>query len=153
MMFKAFEVNSHSLAGWTLSLAWLASMASGPFLTTTLVEVLIQVTEPDFSFAAWQYTLIMLAFLVVVIGFNTWGARALPMLEIISLFGHVAGFIVVIVALLVMTSKNSAQDVFTTFANEGGWSSVGTACLVNQLSILYTILGALQLHSCRRARP
>lgn len=119
-------------------------MASGPFLTTTLVEVLIQVTQPDFSFPAWQYTLITLAFLVIIIGFNTWGAKVLPMLEVVSLFGHIAGFIVVMVSLWVMSPKNSAKDVFTTFVNEGGWNSVGTACLVNQLSVLYTILGAFR---------
>lgn len=116
-------------------------MASGPFLVTTLIEVLIQVTQPDYSFPAWQYTLIALAFLAITIVFNTWGARSLPMLQIISLFGHVGGFVVVMVSLWVMSPKNSAKDVFTTFVNEGGWSNVGTACLVNQLSVLYTILG------------
>ena len=129
-------------AGWMSVLAWVASQASGPFLVTTLIQVIIQVTQPDFSFPRWQYTLIALAFLTITIGFNTWGAPFLPTLETWSLIGHVMGFIVVIVPMWAMSPKNSAHEVFLEVVNNSGWGSIGGACPINQVSVLYCILGS-----------
>ena len=114
---------------------------SGVFVVTTLVETMINVTNPDFAFPNWQYTLIMLAFLVLTIFLNTWGARTLPMLETVSLFGHIGGFIIVLISLWVLAPKNSAHAVFTEVRNNGGWSNTGTSCLVAQVTVLYCNLG------------
>ena len=129
-------------AGWMSTLGWLASLASSVFVVATLVEICAEVIQPDFGFTAWQYTLLMLAFLVITIGFNTVGATTLPMLETLSLFGHLAGFIVVLVTIWVMCPRNSAEEVFTSFVNSGGWSNVGTACLVSQVTVMYCNLGS-----------
>ena len=123
------------------TLGWLASVASGTFVTTTLVESMINLTNADFEFPNWQYTLIMLAFLVLTIFLNTWGAPVLPMLEIVSLFGHLGGFIIVLVPLWVLAPKNSASSVFAEVVNNGGWSNTGTSCLVAQVTVLYCNLG------------
>jgi choline transport protein len=112
-------------AGWMSSLGWIASVASSVFVVTTMVEALIDVTSPDFGFPNWQYTLIMLAFLFITIFFNTWGAPYLPLIETISLYGHLGGFLVVLIPLWVMCPKNSASEVFTSVVNSGGWSSKG----------------------------
>jgi choline transport protein len=123
------------------SLGWLASLASSVFVVTTLIEVMIEVVTPDFGFPNWQYTLIMLAVLVFTIFCNTWGARVLPMLETVSLVGHLAGFFVVIIPLWVMAPKNSASTVFLDVVDNGGWGNVGTSCLVAQVSVMYCNLG------------
>jgi choline transport protein len=67
----------------------------------------------------------MIAFLFITIFFNTWGAPYLPLIETISLYGHLGGFLVVMIPLLVMCPKNSATEVFTSVVNSGGWSSKG----------------------------
>jgi amino acid transporter len=132
------------------TLGWLASVSSSVFVLTTQVQAIINVTNASFTFPAWQYTLIMLAFLAVTILFNTWGARTLPMMETISLFGHIAGFIITIIPLWVMAPKNSASAVFTEVVNNGGWSNVGTACLVAQVTVLYCNLGSdSAVHICK----
>src|SRR5271155_229112 len=110
-------------AGWMSTLGWLASTASSVFIGTTLIQVLIDVYQANFGFSNWQYTLIMLAVLLVTIIFNTYMAPVLPMIETISLIGHIVGFIVTLVSLWVMCPKNSASDVFTTVVNSGGWSN------------------------------
>jgi choline transport protein len=97
-------------------------------------------------FPNWQYTLIMLALLVVTVFFNTWGAQSLPMVETISLFGHLGGFLVVIIPVWVMCPKASASEVFTSFVDNGGWSNVGVACLISQVSVLYCNLGMSLCH-------
>jgi choline transport protein len=125
------------------TLGWLASVASGVFILATQVQAMIEVTDAHFGFSNWQYTLVMLAFLVVTIFFNTWGAKVLPMLETISLFGHLTGFFVVMIPLVVLCRKNSAHAVFLEVVNNGGWSNTGTACLVSQVTVMFCNLGKL----------
>lgn len=108
---------------------------------TSLIEATIDVSNEEYLFKAWQYTLIMLAFLIVTIFFNTWGAKTLPKLEILSLIGHLGGFFVVMVPLLVMALKNSAKEVFTEVVNSSGWSNTGTSCLIVQVTVMYCNLG------------
>ncbi|KAF7948988.1 hypothetical protein EAE96_008166 [Botrytis aclada] len=129
-------------AGWMSSLGWIASFASSVFVLATLVEAIIDIRNADFSFSSWQYTLIMIAYLLITIVFNTWGARLLPIIETTSLFGHLAGFLITIIPLWVMAPKNSTRSVFLDVINNGGWSSTGTSCLIAQVSVLYCNLGS-----------
>jgi choline transport protein len=132
------------------SLGWLASLTGSVFAVTTQVQAMINVTDSEHVFTNWQYTLIMLAFMVITIFFNTWGAQTLPMLETISLFGHIAGFIITIIPLWVLCPKNSASAVFTEVVNNGGWSNMGTACLVSQVTVMYCNIGSDSIvHICK----
>jgi choline transport protein len=138
------------LLGWMLSLGWLASVASSVYVVVTLIEVMIDIFNESFSFTSWQYTLMMIAFTVLTIFLNTWGAPVLPMLETVSLIFHLAGWIVTIVALLVLCPKNSSVDVFTTFSNDSGWPNTGASLLITQVTILYCNLGSDSVvHICR----
>ena len=128
-------------AGWTSALGWLTGNASGYFILSTLVEALVEVYKPDWSFTNWQSTLVMIFFLIATIYFNTWGARLLPAIEIVSLVFHLAGFIITIVPLWVLAPKNSASDVFGPIVNGGGWSNAGTSFLVGTITILFSNLG------------
>jgi choline transport protein len=130
------------LSGWMSSLGWLASVTSAAFVVTTQVQAMISVKNAEYAFTNWQYTLIMLAFMIITIFFNTWGARILPMLETISLFGHVAGFLITVIPLWVLCPRNSAAAVFTEVVNNGGWSNTGTACLVSQVTVMFCNLGS-----------
>lgn len=131
------------------TLGWLASVSSSVFVMTTLVQSIIVITKPDHTFTSWQYTLIMLGFLLITIAFNTWGALALPRIETLSLIGHLGGLLVMIIPLLVLAPKNSAKQVFTEVVNSAGWSNTGTSCLVAQVSVLYCSLGSdSAVHIC-----
>lgn len=130
------------IPGWMSSLGWLASTSSSIFVVATQLQAMIQVTNLEYAFTSWQYTLIMLACLAVTIIFNTWGAKILPTLETVFLFGHVAGFLITIIPLWVLCSKNSAAAVFTEVVNNGGWSNTGTACLVSQVTVIYCNIGS-----------
>lgn len=128
-------------AGWTSALGWLTGNASGYFIMSTLVEALVEVYNPNWSFTNWQSTLVMIFFLITTIYFNTWGARLLPAIEIVSLVFHLAGFIITIIPLWVLAPKNSASDVFGPVVNGGGWSNAGTSFLVGSITILFSNLG------------
>lgn len=128
-------------AGWTSALGWLTGNASGYFILSTLVKALVEVYYPNWTFTNWQATLVMIFFLITTIYFNTWGARLLPAIEIVSLLFHLAGFIITIVPLWVLAPKNSASDVFGPVVNGGGWSHTGTSFLVGTITILFSNLG------------
>jgi len=106
-----------------------------------MIEVGINITQPDYAFTNWQYTLIMFAIIAITIVFNTWGAQSLPMLETLSLFGHVAGFILFLGIFWGMCPRNSSYEVFVNVVNSGGWSNTGTACLISQATVMYCNLG------------
>lgn len=127
-------------AGWMSTLGWLASAGGSGFVTATILQSMIAVHNEAFTFASGPYTGIMLAILAITIVFNTWGSTTLPNIEIGSLVGHLAGFVVVVVAVLVMAPKNSASDVFTTFTSSSGWD-IRTGCLLTQVTVLYANLG------------
>jgi choline transport protein len=124
-------------AGWMSTLGWLASTASSCFVCATLIQAMVEVYNVDFVFVNWKYTLIGIAVMVITIFFNTWGAPVLPMIETISLVGHLLGFLVVIIPVWVMAPKNSASDVFLHFEDNGGWGNLGAACCVSTVSVLY----------------
>ena len=125
------------------TLDWLASLASSVFVVTTLIEVLIDIRDPSFAFPNWQYTFIMLAVLVVTALLNTWGAKVLPMLETVSLFGNIRGFVITLIPLWVLAPRNLAHAVIGEVLNNGGWSNTGTSCLVVQVTMLHCNLGGL----------
>lgn len=129
-------------SGWMSTLAWLAGQTSGIYLTMSLIQVVINVRLPEYTFTNWQVTLALLAFILSLIVFNTWAAKALPMVQAVALWIHVFGFLAVIIPLLILAPKNSAKEVFTVFVNESGYSSMGTAILLNQVFSLYCILGS-----------
>ena len=128
-------------AGWTSALGWLTGNASGYYILSTLIEALVEVYHPDWSFTNWQSTLVMIFFLIETIYFNTWGARFLPAITTVSLVIHLVGFIVTVVPLWVLAPKNSASDVFGKIVDGGGWNSAGTSFLVGSITVLFSTLG------------
>lgn len=124
------------------TLGWLASAATGVYVLGVEVEALIEVLLPDFAFTGWQLTLIMFGFILITIVFNTYGARVLPKLEIVSLIGHILGFFVVMIPLVVLCPKNSAFDVFVNFQDNSGYNNIGLAYLTSQITVIYCNLGS-----------
>ncbi len=71
------------------TLGWLATVPSSVcVIMATLIEAIAEVNNVNLEFERWQYTLLMLAFLVVTIAFSTWVAKAVPRSETLSLFRH-----------------------------------------------------------------
>ncbi|TKA83694.1 hypothetical protein B0A55_00266 [Friedmanniomyces simplex] len=128
-------------SGWMSTLGWIASLASSVYVCGTQIQAMVNVLEPNEVMTPWQLTLVMFAVIAITIVFNTVGAKFLPMLETVSLVGHIAGFFVVLIPLLVLCPKNSAHDVFVHFEANGGWS-LGPAYLVSQVTVIYCNLGS-----------
>ena len=64
----------------------------------------------------------------------------MPMINNIFLVIHVFGFLAIVVTLWVLSPRNTAEVVFTQFVNGGGWSSMGLALMVGQISAIYACI-------------
>jgi choline transport protein len=73
---------------------------------------------------------------------NTYGAKRLPVLEGIVLIVHIFGFFCIIIPLWVLAPKAPASEVFGTFENFGGWSSIGAACFVGSITATGSFAGS-----------
>ncbi|KAK7045423.1 polyamine transporter tpo5 [Paramarasmius palmivorus] len=112
-------------AGWMSTLGWLSANASGAFLCATIIETCAKIVRPETSFTNWQFTVIMLGTILVFVGTNTIGAKVLPLLQTLSLVGHVLGFIIVVIVCWVMCRPlNTASEVFTQFIDSSGWGNI-----------------------------
>ncbi|EME80806.1 uncharacterized protein MYCFIDRAFT_35772 [Pseudocercospora fijiensis CIRAD86] len=127
--------------GWLSALGWQAIIAGGAYSASTLLLQLVSLNNPGYTPTRWQTTLLMIGIGVFGALFNTFGAKRLPLLEGIALFVHVFGFFCIIVPLWVLAPKASAKAVFTEFSNFGGWSSIGTACMVGQIAATTSFAG------------
>lgn len=128
-------------------LGWQAAFASICFLCGTLIQGLLVFNYSGdsgyiYSFERWHGTLLTMAIAVVGTLVNTYGAKLLPPLEGVILFLHLGGFLAVLVPLWVMgPGKAPDYAVWKEFTNSGGWSSMGLACLVGQLTPLFSWTG------------
>lgn len=134
-------------------MGWLVAAGGSAFIMQTLLESIIEVYLPDFTFNSWQGTLVMMFFVLITVLFNTLGTKLLPMVETVSLIGHVVGWIITTAALWALAPRNSAHDVFVAVVNSGGWSNTGLSCLVGSISILYCQLGMPHYPSLCKAQP
>ncbi|QDS73034.1 hypothetical protein FKW77_009325 [Venturia effusa] len=129
------------IVGWTGALGWQAGTASTAFLSGTMIQGLIVLWDETYVPTRWQGTLLTIAMALVMTFFNTYGARQLPLLEGLVLCLHVFGFFGILIPLWVLASKQSAAKVFSEFQDGGGWGSIGTACIVGQVSAIYSFIG------------
>lgn len=112
------------------------------FLLGTQIQGLIAITHDSYEPKPYQGYLLVILMVTMGLLLNTWGAKQLPLIEGIILVLHVFGFATVIVVLWVLSPKNTADDVFFTFDNSGGWSSTGLSMLVGQVTSIYGLIGS-----------
>ena len=122
------------------SLSWQAGSASGPFLIGTLIQTMAKVSHPSYSAPAWQGVLMVFGVTAIVYILNVWGSRAMPLIQNIMLFVHIFAMVTFFVIFWVLSPRLSASAVFTEFSNTGGWSSMGLALMVGQISALYSLI-------------
>ncbi|KAJ5142452.1 uncharacterized protein N7515_001239 [Penicillium bovifimosum] len=137
------------LTGWLSVLGWQAAFASICYLCGTLIQGLLvyNYSGPDgwlYTYERWHGTLFTIAIAVIGTVVNTWGYKILPPMEGLILAIHIFGFVAVMVMMWVMSPDQpqaSGESVWKEFTNSGGWSSMGLACLVGQLTPIFSWTG------------
>jgi amino acid transporter len=103
---------------------------------------MITIYHPSYQQQNWQQSLVMISVAVVATLMNTYGAKKLPILEGIVLVVQVVGFFSIIIPLWVLSPKAPASEVFGSFSNNGGWSSIGAACFVGSITATASFAGS-----------
>ena len=81
-----------------------------------------------------QGTLLTMGVGLFAISFNAFAAKRLPLFEGLVLFFFIIGFFAIVIPLWVLAPQAKSSDVFGSFANYGGWSTTGAACIVGQMA-------------------
>lgn len=128
--------------GWIATLGWLANTATGAFFVATMIQgTLIQNDSDEYTGQRWHGTLLMWAVLLLAFIINALGTKLLSVAEGFVMFIHLAAFPGILVPLLYFSPHGSAQDVFVTFTNTGGWKSNGLAWFVGLISANLPLIG------------
>lgn len=103
---------------------------------------IVSINFPDtYTPQGWHGSLLVIGVASVAIIFNTFLAQKLPLIEGVILILHVCGFFAVLIPLWVLAPINSAEKVFETIEDRGGWGNNGLACLVGLTAPIYALIG------------
>ncbi|KAK5167440.1 uncharacterized protein LTR77_007139 [Saxophila tyrrhenica] len=122
------------IAGWVSTIAWQAGNAMGIFLTGSLVQTIILVNNDSYAFPAYQGTLLAIAMVIVAYVMNIYAAKVLPYWQNIFFALHIIAYFAYIVPIWVNAPVATHRQVWGEFSNTGGWSSMGLAIMVGQLT-------------------
>lgn len=129
--------------GWLTSLAWIATVATETLFAGLIVQGILILDYPSYSDKAWQGTLLTWAVIAGCIFVNVIIPNWLPRFEVFIMVFHIAGFIAILVTLLVMTpSLGSNASVWLTALNDGGWPTQGVSYCVGFLGNVAIFVGA-----------
>ncbi|KAL8758371.1 MAG: hypothetical protein Q9199_001546 [Rusavskia elegans] len=131
------------LTGWQSTIAWQATVASSSFLSGTIVQGMLVLAYPSYTFEAWHGTLLLYAVLVVALAFNTFLGKYLPLIESSILILHIVGIFVIMIPIVYLSpTKSSAHDVFVLFLDNGGYNNKGLAFFVGIIATIFSFAGA-----------
>ena len=102
---------------------WVAAQTASAFFVSSLIEGLIVQNAPSYTPKGWQGTLIFYAILLLCISINTILSKTLPAIEVLVLVLHLLGFFAILIPLVYLAPHGNTYTVFTSFSNEGGWST------------------------------
>lgn len=90
----------------------------------------------------WQNTLLAWAVLAFAVIVNTVASSSLAKFEGLILILHIVGFFAIVIPLTYLAPHASAQDVFRTFINAGGWDTQAYSFFVGLVGAVYAFVGA-----------
>ena len=129
------------ITGWLCVAGWQGSVASGAYLTGTMMQGLIALCNPSYEPKPWQSTLLFWAVLAFCFGINAIISSWLPKFEGLILILHITGFFAILIPLVVLGPHGNAAGVFNSFANGGGFPSQGLSFFVGMIGNVFAFVG------------
>ena len=132
------------------ALAWCCGSSSGFFLAGNLIQGVIVELHSTYTSEPWKGYLFVFALATIGALVNTYLSRKLPKLEGLAFVLTLAGFASVVTVLWVLSAGNelTGSDVFQTFTNDGGWSSLGLSMVAGQILLVWALTGRSNLELC-----
>lgn len=120
---------------------WQANVASSSYVAGTLVQGFIEVVDTQYSPKLWHATLLLYGAVALAVFTTTVVGTVLPKVESCLLIIYIFGFFGVLVPLVYLGPHSDASFVFTTFINNGGWSSQTLSFFVGISGNAFAFLG------------
>ncbi|KAH9999240.1 putative GABA permease [Xylariaceae sp. FL0662B] len=129
--------------GWLTITGWQSLVASGGYVTGTMIQGLIVLAHPDYltRMQNWHGTLLFWGVVLLSYGINTAIGSLLAKFEGLVLVLHILGFFAVVFPLALLSHHTSASDVFDTFLNLGDWQSLGLSVSIGIIGNVFAFLG------------
>ncbi|CAO2649329.1 Nn.00g067140.m01.CDS01 [Neocucurbitaria sp. VM-36] len=138
----SFQKPLSYIVGWSAGVGWVSGIPACAQMLSSLVIGMVLLVNPDAHIGElWHVTLIMFLWLFLMVGFNIFLAQHLPLAEGIVLVLHVFAFFAFLILFWTMAERSPAEEVFTTWTNGGGWSSMGVSALVGLSTPLWCFIG------------
>ncbi|KAI0469300.1 putative GABA permease [Xylaria cf. heliscus] len=102
------------MTGWLTITGWQSLVASGGYVTGTMIQGLILLTYPEYAENIFE------GFILVI---------------------HIVGFFAVIFPLALLSRHGTATDVFENFSNMGGWPTQGLSFSIGIMGNVFAFLG------------
>lgn len=131
------------MTGWITVIGYQANISSAAFFSGTMIQGLLVLNYPDYVFERWHGTLLFYIVVIFSLFVNTYLARLLPGIESAVLVLHIIGFFCILIPLVYLAPHSSASYVFTTFANDGGWSSTTLSFFIGLSTGMYSFIGMI----------
>ncbi|KAH7341188.1 amino acid/polyamine transporter I [Pyrenochaeta sp. MPI-SDFR-AT-0127] len=128
------------ISGWLTVAGWQATLASSAYLTGSLIQGLLILTQPNYVPQNWHATLLFWAIITFGVIITTGASWLLPKFEGMILIIHILGFFGIMIPLLTLGPREDAHDVFTTFINKGGWDSQGLSFCIGMMGTVYAFM-------------
>lgn len=93
------------MTGWLTMTGWQSAITGIGMLIATIIQGLVVLNNPEYTPERWHSTLMVIAVVAVCVGFNTFLARRLPLIEGTLAILHFAGLFVIIIILYVMPPR------------------------------------------------
>lgn len=138
----SFQKQLSYVVGWSAAVAWVSGIPACAEMLSSLVIDIVLLADPEAQIGElWHVTLITFLWVLVMVGLNKFLTKYLPLMEIIVLVLHVAAFFAFLILVWVTVKKASAEEVFTSWSNGGGWSTTGVSSLVGLFNPLWCFIG------------
>ena len=127
--------------GWLTVLAWQSIVASGGYLSGTMIQGLIILNHPNYVPQQWHGTFLFWATILVSVFVNTVVSSILPQIEGMIFILHILGFLAILIVLSYMAPHAQASEVFALFLNQGEWKTQGLSFMIGLIGISFSFVG------------
>ena len=111
------------------------------YISGTLIQGLITITNPSYDPKPWHAVLLLWAAIGFAVFVNVVIGRLLPRVEGLILVVHILGFFAVILPLIFFGPHRAASEVFSTFLNKGDLPMKGLSFMVRIVGTAFSFLG------------
>lgn len=130
--------------GWLIVIAWQVYLAGSSLVVAIVIQGLIALNNPDYSFERWHGTLMTIAASVFAVFMNTVLSSRLPIIQYLLFALHFGGIFAIVIPLWLTADHGNPTEVLLKFSDNGDWGDVGLSSMIG----LALFIGLLNGYDC-----